>query len=1007
MNEYEKKHKELLRSFGAECTVLLKTDGAFPLRAPCALALYGSGARQTIKGGTGSGEVNSRHFVTIEEGLENAGFTLTSKAWLERYGKVREEAKKRFISDLKRSALKRGTLAIISDMGAVMPEPEYDIPLNAGGDNSLGSMPSQGHGLPRNADCDAAPTSVSSPGENLPRSTDGEAAIYVLSRISGEGSDRRPVPGDILLTETETRDILSLNEKYEKFFLVLNVGGVVDLSPVMAVRNILLLSQLGDETGSILADIVLGKSTPSGKLTTTWAAFGDYSSVGSFGERDDTRYKEGIYVGYRYFDTLGKCPLFPFGYGLSYTSFSITPGPVRVEGEAVTVVATVKNTGKCPGKEVVQLYVSPPDASPAKTCQLPEISETDESNAAFVSPQTAALDKPFQSLAAFAKTKNLLPEEEETLELSFCLRDLASYDEARAFWILEPGDYILRLGNSSRDTEPIAVIRLDTEAILKKVKNCLGRPDFTDRKPQPQSQSEAIPVIVASRNDTTCHSEEQRDEESRQHAPNPDRILRFAQNDNCSEKKSDEDSCHHLSNPDGILRFAQNDKRSDAQNHVFSNDNRTIRTDCTDDLSIISVRSSTFPTETVVYGLPETIDPLVEQLSDEDLCLLNIGAFKGAGINSVIGNASNTVAGAAGETAGICKEQGVPVLVMADGPAGLRLSRLYTKDEKGVHPQDGGIPESMMELMPAPVAFFLKHFGGNKKPKSNVSARSVEDKMNVEEIPERSGKGKMPVAEFPGNSGKTKKPECEILEQNCTAIPVGTALAQSWNLAFAEACGDLVGDEMERFGVHLWLAPALNIHRSICCGRNFEYYSEDPLISGKFAAAVTRGVQRHPGRATTIKHFAANNQETNRYNSNSQTSERTLREIYLRGFEIAVKESQPHALMTSYNLINGIHTSEHRGLIEDILRAEFGFCGIVMTDWIVGTMSFGKKKYPAPNAAKIAAAGNNLIMPGGPGDLKALKKGLKNGLVTRRQLAINASRVVQMAKRLGSRAQCL
>ena len=494
MNEYEKKHKELLRSFGAECTVLLKTDGAFPLRAPCALALYGSGARQTIKGGTGSGEVNSRHFVTIEEGLENAGFTLTSKAWLERYGKVREEAKKRFISDLKRSALKRGTLAIISDMGAVMPEPEYDIPLNAGGDNSLGSMPSQGHGLPRNADCDAAPTSVSSPGENLPRSTDGEAAIYVLSRISGEGSDRRPVPGDILLTETETRDILSLNEKYEKFFLVLNVGGVVDLSPVMAVRNILLLSQLGDETGSILADIVLGKSTPSGKLTTTWAAFGDYSSVGSFGERDDTRYKEGIYVGYRYFDTLGKCPLFPFGYGLSYTSFSITPGPVRVEGEAVTVVATVKNTGKCPGKEVVQLYVSPPDASPAKTCQLPEISETDESNAAFVSPQTAALDKPFQSLAAFAKTKNLLPEEEETLELSFCLRDLASYDEARAFWILEPGDYILRLGNSSRDTEPIAVIRLDTEAILKKVKNCLGRPDFTDRKPQPQSQSEAIPV---------------------------------------------------------------------------------------------------------------------------------------------------------------------------------------------------------------------------------------------------------------------------------------------------------------------------------------------------------------------------------------------------------------------------------------------------------------------------------------------------------------------------------
>ena len=173
---------------------------------------------------------------------------------------------------------------------------------------------------------------------------------------------------------------------------------------------------------------------------------------------------------------------------------------------------------------------------------------------------------------------------------------------------------------------------------------------------------------------------------------------------------------------------------------------------------------------------------------------------------------------------------------------------------------------------------------------------------------------------------------------------------------------------MERFGVHLWLASALNIHRDIRCGRNFEYFSEDPLISGKFASAITRGIQKHPGCSTTVKHFAANNQETNRYNSNSQVSERAMREIYLRGFEIAVKESQPHALMTSYNLLNGVHTSERRDLLEDILRAEFGFEGIVMTDWIVAVMSGKGNKYPAPNAAKIAAAGNDLIMPGGMGD---------------------------------------
>ena len=158
-----------------------------------------------------------------------------------------------------------------------------------------------------------------------------------------------------------------------------------------------------------------------------------------------------------------------------------------------------------------------------------------------------------------------------------------------------------------------------------------------------------------------------------------------------------------------------------------------------------------------------------------------------------------------------------------------------------------------------------------------------------------------------------------------------------------------------------------NIHRDIRCGRNFEYFSEDPLISGKFAAAITRGVQKHRGCGTTVKHFAANNQETNRYSSNSQVSERTMREIYLRGFEIAIEESQPHALMTSYNLVNGIHTSERRDLLEDILRAEFGYQGIVMTDWIISVMTGRGNKYPAPNAAGIAAAGNDLTMPGGTG----------------------------------------
>ncbi|MBR0041124.1 MAG: glycoside hydrolase family 3 C-terminal domain-containing protein [Oscillospiraceae bacterium] len=802
MNDYEREHNEILRRLGAECAVLLKSDGSFPLSGPCELALCGSGARHTVKGGTGSGEVNSRYYVTVEEGLEAAGFTLTGKSWLDAYDLIYPGARREWIRDLKAQARQHHTLAILESMGAVMPEPEYNIPLPVG----------------------------------------GEAAVYVLSRISGEGSDRRAVPGDILLTETEKRDILALNEKYDKFLLVLNVGGAVDLSPVEEVGNILLLSQLGVETGSILADLILGKASPSGKLTTTWSAWEDYPALGAFGEKDDTRYNEGVYVGYRYFDSVGKKPLFPFGFGLSYTDFGLAAVEVSERDGVVAVKTAVQNVGGFAGKEVAQLYVSAPQGR---------------------------LDKPYQSLAAFAKTAQLQPGENEKLTLSFDLRDLASYDEARACWILEEGDYVLRLGNASDNTAAIAVVRLDGEAIVRKVKNCLGKPDFEDWKP------ESLPAEELG------------------------------------------------------------------------------------ELPVLTVAASAFETEIADYTRSEEVDPLIGTLSDEELCYLNIGAFDPkAGAMSVIGEASQSVAGAAGETSSVAKDKGVPALVMADGPAGLRLSRQYTRDEKGAHAVGNSMPESMMELMPAPVAFAMKLF-----------------------------------------APKTKSDD-EIFEQYCTAIPIGTALAQSWDLNLAERCGDVVGDEMERFGVHLWLAPALNIHRDIRCGRNFEYFSEDPMISGKFAAAITRGVQKHPGCGTTIKHFAANNQETNRYNNNSLVSERAMREIYLRGFEIAVRESRPHTLMTSYNLLNGTHTCERRDLIEDVLRCEFGFRGVVMTDWIIAA-NYGKNnKYAAPNAAKTAAAGNDLTMPGGKGDFKAMLKGLKDGLVTRRQLEVNATRVCRMAKKL-------
>lgn len=806
--DYEKEHIGLLRDSLAECTLFLRQNGAFPLETPGRIAAYGNGVRHTVKGGTGSGEVNSRYSVNVEQGLKGAGFTITTGRWLDAFDQVEQDAQKAFVKEIKERAKKKHTMAILEGMGAVMPQPEYDLPLDG----------------------------------------EGDTAIYVLSRISGEGNDREPIPGDIRLTDSEAKTILALDAKYEKFMLVLNVGGVVDLTPVKEVSNILLLSQLGVETGSVLADILLGRANPSGKLTTTWASWEDYCKEGEFGDINDTRYKEGIYVGYRYFDTVGKKPLFPFGYGLSYTSFDIAVTGAAAEGDTIRIKAAVSNTGARAGREVVQVYVSAP---------------------------AGRLDKPYQDLAAFAKTDLLEPGASQELTISFSLRDCASYDAQKESYVLEAGSYVVRVGDSSDHTQPAALVDLDGEAIVTKARNCLGETDFEDWKP---SGSE------------TAAAEE-------------------------------------LS-----------------------------------DITRISVAAADIETVTVTYDQEREIDPRVKDLTVEELAYLNVGAFNPkAGALSVIGNAATNVAGAAGETTGVLKEKGFPVLVMSDGPAGLRLAKEFYRDEKGAHGIGSSmVPESFLPFLPAPARFIMNLIGGSGKPK----------------------KGQ------------------KVEYQYATAIPIGTAIAQSFNLPLAESYGSIVGDEMERFGVHLWLAPALNIHRDIRCGRNFEYYSEDPLISGKTAAAITRGVQRHPGCGTTIKHYAANNQEKNRYCNNSIVSERAMREIYLKGFGICVRESQPHALMTSYNLLNGVHTSEHRGLIEDILRCEYGFKGIVMTDWIVDMAQDKQSLHRMPIAAEIAKAGGDLVMPGSKGDFDSIVKAAKSGELELRQLQINATRVLQKAEEL-------
>ena len=792
-------HRDRVRELAGECVVVLRNRDILPLESRGNIALYGNGVRYTVKGGTGSGDVNSRTVVTVGEGFEDAGFTITSKAWLDRYDEALRLHKEQYMERIRIKAAELGmpeAMVMFADPVGIPP-----IPLITDEDVKL---------------------------------SDTDTAVYVLSRDSGEGGDRNLAKLDYLLSDEEISDIRKIASSYKNSIVLLNVGGIIDIRSIDEIEGIgaiVNISQLGNIGGYAVADVITGKSDPSGRLTDTWAKkYEDYPFSSDFshnnGNTDDEFYKEGIYVGYRYFDTFGIEPEYPFGFGLGYTTFDWDVKGAFIEGSEVNISVTVTNTGKRAGKDVVQLYVSAP---------------------------YGRIDKPYQELRAYAKTDLLDAGKSQDVTLSFDMKDCASYDPDSASMILEKGDYLVRTGSDSRTTFVAAVVSLAQETVVSKHKNLFA----------------------------------------------PDKTFEELHNPNTVREEEDISDAEKLVLDPSAIETAVYD---------YVNERPVLK----------DARPSEHLTLDDVISGNATVEELTAQLTVEEMAKLAVGAYESDALASsnIVGSASLLVPGAAAETTDkLYASRKIPLMILADGPAGLRLQPHFKTAADGTRLPGGEV------------------FGISYNP-------------------------------FPEDTPS----DAVDYYQYCTAIPIATALAQSWNTDLIEECGRIVGEEMKKFFVHLWLAPGMNIHRNPLCGRNFEYYSEDPLISGNCAAYDTIGVQSLGAQGTTIKHFACNNQEDNRMYSNSHVSEKALRELYLRGFEIAVRKSQPYSIMTSYNLLNGIHTANSFDLIQSAARDEWGFEGVVMTDWYSSQEAefMGPKSefYPCSSSPLCIRAGNDLQMPG-------------------------------------------
>lgn len=777
-----KAHRDLSKEAAKEGMVLLKNDDhLLPLSRGAKVALFGKGSFDYVKGGGGSGDVTVEYIKNLYDGMKALKERVSVYEALSDY--YREDVEKQYID---------------------------------------GAMP--GMTIEPNL-----------PEDLLSKArTYTDTAIITICRFSGEGWDRKSIAdtenknlweqeaeltkksselfenGDFYLTNAETAMVTLVKEHFPNVIVVMNVGGMVDTSWFVsddAIQSVLMAWQGGMEGGLATAELLCGIGNPSGKLSDTFASrIEDYPSTYNFHDSEAyVDYTDDVYVGYRYFETIPGVQdkvNYPFGFGLSYTTFTRSMVAVAERNGLIQIQVQITNTGDLEGKEVIQIYSAPPQG---------------------------LLGKPAKNLVAFKKTRNLESGETQVLNLEFSVDSMASYDDLgkveKSAYVLEAGDYEFFVGTSVRELEKVDYIyKVSQNRIVRQLSEKLT-PTALKERMCADGSFEKLP-LKEDNDPNACAFEKLPVEMTEAYTPVTRQRLSYHLTKELYKK--------------GV--------------HTFDEVNEGKL----------------------------SVDEFLAQMTDDEVAHL-LGGQPNTGVANVFGF-------------GNMPEYGVPNIMTADGPAGLRIA-----------------------------------------------------------------------------------PHCGV---NTTAWPCATLLACTWDEAIIYAVGQAGAREVKENNIAVWLTPAINIHRSPMCGRNFEYYSEDPFLTGKIGSAMVKGIQsQHIG--ASVKHFAVNNKETNRKNSDSRVSERAAREIYLKAFEMIVKESDPWTIMSSYNIINGHRASENRDLLEDILRDEWGFKGMVTTDW--WTCAEHYKEVKAGNDVKMAC-----------GYPERLLKAKSLGLLSREEMEICAKRVLEL-----------